>query len=77
MTSLKFTGPDFSFEADWITLLIGACFVLALVYLFRNSLRDKPSPTNSWDDMTVVGSGTADEPSRIELLPRPPVPAND
>jgi hypothetical protein len=77
MTSLKFNfGPDLSAEADWFTVLVGAGLIFALVWLFLHHLTSKTSPTNSWD-MPVVGSGTADEPSRVELLPHSPVLISD
>jgi hypothetical protein len=77
MTSLKLNfGPDISAEADWFTVLVGAGLILALAWLFLRHLTPTTSPTNSWD-MPVVGSGTADEPSRVELLPRSPDPISD
>jgi hypothetical protein len=77
MTSLKLNfGPDISAEADWFTVLVGAGLTFALTWLFLHYLSSKTSPMNSWD-MPVVGSGTADEPSRVELLPRSPILISD
>ena len=77
MTSLKFNfGPDISAEADWFTVLVGAGLILALAWLFSRHLRSTTSPSNPWD-MPVVGSGTADKPSRVELLPPSTVPISD
>jgi hypothetical protein len=76
MASLKFNfGPDISAEADRFAVLVGAVLILAIAWLVFRHLSNV-SPTAS-SDMPVVGSGTADEPSRVELLPRSPNPIND
>ncbi len=73
MASLKFNiGPDLSIEANWFGTLALAGFALAVVWLVLHYLTSESS--NTWD-MPVVGSGTADAPSYLELIALPPPPA--
>lgn len=65
--------PEIRGEGHGVWALAGLLLVAMLVAVYFASKRSSATP---WEPR-VVGGGTADEPSRVELLPRSPIPVSE